>query len=92
MPQDKPSPEKKKRVLGYGKLPQGYDLAFRWGLTLAISVLMGFFIGRWADIKLGTTPLFLLIGIFWGIGGSFYSLFLQIKKMQKDEESESEQP
>lgn len=70
----------------FGGLPPAYDLALRWGLTLAGSVLAGFFLGRWLDGKLGTTPLFLLIGIFWALAGSFYSLFLQVKKLQQSEE------
>ena len=74
---------------GFGKLPQAFDLALRWGLTLALTVLAGFFLGRWVDTKLGTTPLFLLIGIFWAVGGSFYSIILQVKKMQEKEEEES---
>jgi F0F1-type ATP synthase assembly protein I len=78
-----------RRVPGFGGLPPAYDLAFRWGVTLAVSVLAGFFGGRWLDGKLGTTPLFLLVGIFWALAGSFYSLFLQVRKLQKDEEQQS---
>ncbi len=74
------------RFLGRGTLPPAYDIALRWGLTLAIAVLAGFFAGRWLDQKLSTTPLFMLIGLFWGIGASFYSLYLQLKKMQEKEE------
>jgi F0F1-type ATP synthase assembly protein I len=73
-------------------LPPAFDLALRWGLTLALAVLAGFFIGRWLDGKLGTTPLFLLIGIFWGLAGSFYSLYMQVKKLQQDEESRGKKP
>ncbi|MFH1862842.1 MAG: AtpZ/AtpI family protein [bacterium] len=76
---------------GFGHLPPAFDLALRWGLTLAVAVLLGFFIGRWLDLKLGTTPLFLLIGLFWGLGGSFYSIYLQVKKMQEDEEKKPKQ-
>lgn len=92
-PEESPSGGKRKRlrVWGVGGLPPAYDIGLRWGLTLAIAVLLGFFIGRWLDMKLGTTPLFLLIGIFWGLGGSFYSLFLQVKKMQEEEEKKSKE-
>jgi ATP synthase protein I len=87
VPQESPkSGSGSRHVPGFGGLPSAYDLAFRWGLTLAVSVLAGFFAGRWVDGKLGTTPLFLLVGIFWALAGSFYSLFLQVRKMQKDEE------
>ncbi len=97
MPPENSTPEGKKNRpygCGLGGLPPAFDLALRWGLTLAISVLMGFFLGRWLDTKLNTTPVFLLIGIFWGFGGSFYSLYLQLKKLQEKQEKEnsSEEP
>lgn len=88
MSPEEPSGEgrrQKSKSSGGGRLPGAYDLALRWALTLAVAVLLGFLIGRWLDVKLGTTPLFMLIGIFWGLGGSFYSLFLQAKKMQNEE-------
>jgi F0F1-type ATP synthase assembly protein I len=75
-----------KPELGFGRLPLAFDQALRWGLTLAVSVLLGFLLGRWLDLRLNTTPLFLLIGMFWGLGGSFYSIYLQIKKMEKDDD------
>jgi ATP synthase protein I len=81
-----------RRVPGFGGLPPAYDLAFRWGITLAVSVLAGFFAGRWLDGKLNTTPLFLLVGIFWALAGSFYSLFLQVRKLQRDEEQQDKPP
>ncbi|RJP82704.1 MAG: AtpZ/AtpI family protein [Candidatus Zixiibacteriota bacterium] len=64
-------------------LPPAFDLALRWALTFAASVLLFVLGGRWLDEKLGTTPLFLLIGLFWALGMSFYSLMIQIKRMQQ---------
>lgn len=97
MPPENSPPDEKKKLpygLGLGRLPPAFDLALRWGLTLAISVLLGFFLGRWVDSKLNTTPIFLLIGIFWGFGGSFYSLYLQVKRLQEkqDKEDKSDKP
>ena len=92
-PEESPSGGEKKRphLWGIGGLPPAYDIGLRWGLTLAIAVLIGFFAGRWLDLKLGTTPLFLLIGIFWGVGGAFYSLVLQLKKLQEEEERKAKE-
>jgi F0F1-type ATP synthase assembly protein I len=92
-PEDKSEKKRKYPLLtfGFGHLPPAFDLALRWGLTLAIVVLLGFFIGRWIDTKLNTTPLFLLIGVFWGVGGSFYYLFLQIKQQQEKQDSEKDE-
>ena len=81
-------PRPGKGLLGRGALPQSYDVALRWALTLAVAVLIGFLAGRWLDNKLHTTPLFMLIGLFWGLAGSFLSLFLQVKKMQEKEEQQ----
>jgi F0F1-type ATP synthase assembly protein I len=86
-PNDQEKPVK--QPLGRGTLPKAYDVALRWGLTLTVSVLIGFFAGRWADGKLNTTPLFMLIGLFWGIGGSFASLYFQLKKMQEKEDKQN---
>ena len=94
MPPDDKSEKKRKYPLlafGLGSLPPAFDLALRWGLTLAIAVLIGFFGGRWIDTRLNTTPLFLLIGVLWGIGGSFYYLFLQVKQLQDKQNSEKDE-
>ncbi len=91
MPSDEPDKDSRRSpLLGFGKMPPLFDVALRWGLTLALTVLAGFFLGRWVDMKLGTTPLFLIIGVMWGAGGSFYSLYLQLKKLQDEEESKNE--
>ncbi len=95
MSPDKQTPQKRKFSpfgSGFGHLPPAFDLALQWALKLAIAVLIGFFAGRWIDGKLGTTPLFLLIGVFWGIGGSFYILYIQVKKMQAEEDSKDNSP
>ena len=45
------------------------------GLQFAISILLCLFIGLWVDSELGTTPLFLLLGTFFGAGAGFYNLY-----------------
>lgn len=45
------------------------------GLTLALSTLLFLLGGWWLDGKVGTTPLFLILGAFVGAGGGFYSLY-----------------
>jgi F0F1-type ATP synthase assembly protein I len=51
------------------------------GLTFTIAVLLGFFAGRWLDQKCHTQPLFTLVGVFWGLGGSFWYLIRKIKEL-----------
>lgn len=53
------------------------------GLQFALGIVLFLFLGRWADQKLGTTPLFLLIGVFAGGGGGFYSMYRRISQAQK---------
>ena len=60
------------------KFSQAYAQAgayISFGLQFAISILLCLFIGWWMDGKLGTTPLFLLIGTFFGAGAGFYNLY-----------------
>lgn len=42
------------------------------GWTLALSVVLGVFGGRWADSHWDTEPWFLLLGAFLGIGIGLY--------------------
>ncbi|MDQ0297824.1 F0F1-type ATP synthase assembly protein I [Salibacterium salarium] len=37
-------------------------------------ILAGIFGGRWLDEKLATDPLFMIIGLFVGLGGGIYGL------------------
>ena len=45
------------------------------GLTWALSVLLFLGGGAWADSKLGTTPVLLVLGAFVGAGAGFYNLY-----------------
>jgi F0F1-type ATP synthase assembly protein I len=49
-----------------------------YGLTWALSTLLFLLGGWWLDGKVGTTPLFLILGAFVGAGAGFYSLYRHI--------------
>ena len=49
-----------------------------YGLTWALSTLLFLLGGWWLDGKLGTMPLFLILGAFVGAGAGFYSLYQHI--------------
>jgi F0F1-type ATP synthase assembly protein I len=53
------------------------------GLQFAVAIVIFLLLGQWADRKLGTSPTFLLIGIFAGGGGAFYSMYRRISAAQK---------
>ena len=45
------------------------------GTTLAVTVLAGVGGGYWLDGRLGTRPLFLLVGGVFGLGAALYHFF-----------------
>jgi len=65
-------------VRGYGNI----------GIDLACAVLVGFGIGYLLDKWLGTTPLFMIVGVLWGVTSAFLSLYhkIKIEKEEKDKD------
>jgi F0F1-type ATP synthase assembly protein I len=59
-----------------------------YGLTFALSTLLFLMCGWWLDGKVGTEPLFLILGAFVGAGAGFYSLYyhLVIEPRERDED------
>ena len=53
------------------------------GLQFAITLVIFLFLGQWADKKLGTSPIFLLAGVFIGGAGAFYSMYRKLTAAQK---------
>jgi F0F1-type ATP synthase assembly protein I len=62
------------------------------GLTFTVAVLLGFFVGRWLDRRLHTEPLFILLGVFWGFGGSFWYLVRKVRELEDREKGEDKPP
>ena len=58
-----------------------------YGLTFAFSTLLFLMVGWWLDGKVGTEPLFMILGAFVGAGGGFYSLYyhLVVEPRERDE-------
>jgi F0F1-type ATP synthase assembly protein I len=54
------------------------------GLQLAASILLFLYLGRWLDTRLGTAPLLLVIGVFVGAAGGFYSLYRALTSAQRN--------
>lgn len=53
------------------------------GLELAISIVVGYFGGRFIDRAVGTTPYLTYLGLLLGIVAGFRNLFLLAKSAQK---------
>lgn len=55
---------------------------------LAASILIGFFLGRWADEYFGTEPYLVLIGLVLGMATAGRELYRLVKKAQAMDEAE----
>ncbi len=53
------------------------------GLQFAISIVVFLLAGQWIDKKLGSSPWFLLAGVFIGGGAAFYSMYRKLSAAQK---------
>lgn len=58
------------------------------GIQFAAALIIFVFLGSWADRRLGTSPLFILLGVAIGGGGGFYSLYRKISQAQKADDAE----
>ncbi|MEP7145573.1 MAG: AtpZ/AtpI family protein [bacterium] len=59
------------------------------GISLVVTILVFFFIGKWMDGKFDTGVLFTLLLTFVGFGGAFYSFYLSIKKLTEKDKKEN---
>jgi F0F1-type ATP synthase assembly protein I len=57
------------------------------GLQFAASIVVCLFAGQWLDRKLGTAPWFLIIGVFFGAGTGFYSMYSKLMAAQAREDA-----
>lgn len=53
------------------------------GLQFAISIVLFLFAGQWIDRKLGSSPIFLIAGVFLGGAAAFYSMYRKLSAAQK---------
>jgi ATP synthase protein I len=60
------------------------------GLDLVLSILLGFFGGRWLDGKLETHGIFTAIGFVLGAIAGFRALYQAAVKMRKETEADNE--
>jgi hypothetical protein len=57
------------------------------GLQFALAILLFVYLGQWLDRRFGTEPWLLLIGVFVGAGGGFYSIYRKLMAdLRRDEE------
>lgn len=59
-------------------------------ILLAVGPLVGFFIGRWLDSKLGTEPYFLILFLIFGFIASGREIYKLVKKAEKETDKKDE--
>ena len=74
------SPESK--ISGKTTGPSGGDLASA-GLQFAAAIIVFMFLGLWLDRTLGTSPWLLIVCVFLGAGGGFYSIYRRLMASQR---------
>jgi ATP synthase protein I len=52
------------------------------GIQFAATILVFTFLGNWLDNKFHTSPWLLILCVFLGAGGGFYSMYRQLKASQ----------
>ena len=53
------------------------------GLQFAVGIILFLYIGKWIDAILGTSPAFLIGGVFLAFAGSLYKIYRRISAEQK---------
>lgn len=69
-PEEKPSQRR-----GWARALQDAGPFLGMGIGLAITVLLGLAVGYWVDQRLGTEPLFFLLGGLFGVAAAGYHLY-----------------
>ena len=57
------------------------------GLQFAASIIVFLLAGQWLDRRLGTAPWLLIVGVFFGAGGGFYSMYRKLMAAQAREDA-----
>ncbi len=57
------------------------------GLVLLVTVLFGVLAGYWVDQQLGTLPIFVLVGLFVGLGAGARVVYRLISRFLADAEA-----
>ena len=56
------------------------------GIQFAASLVLFLLAGQWVDRKFGTSPVFVLVGVFVGGGAAFYSMYRRLVAAQKEDD------
>ena len=71
---------------GAGNQGPGGGAYASFGLQFVAALLFFLWLGQWLDRRFGTAPVFLLVGVFAGAGGSFYAMYRKLMAAQERED------
>ena len=67
---------------------QALAVASQFGITLAVSVVLGYFVGQWLDDRLRTGVIFTLIGVLLGLVGAAMNTVRLYRALMRKTQSE----
>lgn len=82
-PSDKKKETRAIKDGGIGTALREYAPFLTLGFQLAAAVVIFFLIGVWLDDRLGTSPLFTLLGLLLGSAGGFIKFFRSVSELEK---------
>jgi len=75
-------PERRDQFTGRGSALSGTEFA-GIGVQFALTILVFVFAGLWLDRRLGTSPWLVVICVFAGAAGGFYSMYRRVTAAQR---------
>lgn len=63
---------------------RGLSYVTQFGFTIIVGVVGGVLGGRWLDKKFDISPLFLLLGLFFGLAAGVFNIVKLVKPMTKE--------
>ena len=58
------------------------------GITMGLAIALFAVAGNWLDGRLGTQPLFVLLGVFLGFGAGFYSMYSRLVLRRRENDAD----
>lgn len=57
------------------------------GVQFAGAIVLFLFVGQWVDKRFGTQPFGVIVGVFTGAGGAFYSMYRKLMAAQRADDA-----
>jgi ATP synthase protein I len=62
------------------------------GVQFVVAILVFLFLGKWLDGRLGTSPWFLILGVFGAAGASTYAMYRKVFPSERPKPPSSRVP